>query len=306
MKPSSIFWGSLLIFLGVFLLLSNLNLFNIQIGEIVNYWPVLLIIWGVSLLKIPNILKLILSSLSAFLIALIIISIFSSTTNSVCNFSFFSDSNFDNIDYKNLRTTNSSLDSNYKNVVFNFSGGASSFKITDSNDDLYTIKAHNNDFQVNSNELNDSTLNVDFESGSNSIELGNNQRKYSEIKLNKYPNWQFKINCGASKLDMDLSKLKTKYLEFDAGAAKVDLTIGKLSDSVNIFIDCGAAKFNLNIPKELSCRIVTKTALSQNSFPGFTHTDSGDYITENYGKTNKHIYIEIEGALSSFKINRQI
>jgi hypothetical protein len=225
-------------------------------------------------------------------------------SKAVCDFSFFNDKNFDNIDYKNVRTTNLTYDSNYKNVVFNFSGGASSFKITDSDDDLYVIKAHNNDFQVNSNAIDDSTLNIEFESGGNEIHFGKNHNQFSEIKLNTNPNWKFYVNCGASKLEMDLTKLKTRYMEFDVGAAKVDLTVGSLSDSVNIFIDCGAAKFNLNLPKEASCRVFAKTALSQNSFPGFTHTDSGDYISENYGKTNKHIYIEIEGALSSFKINR--
>jgi hypothetical protein len=304
MKPSSIFWGSLLIFLGIFILLSNLNLFNLEISEIVKYWPLLLIIWGVSLLKIPNILKLILSSFSALLIALIIISAFSSTSKAICNFNFVSEKNFDNVDYKNMKITNLAYDSNYKNLVFNFSGGASSFKISDSEDDMYVIKAHINDFQVNSNAIDDSTLNIDFESGGNEIQFGKNQKRFSEIKLNKNPNWKFNVNCGASKLEMDLSKLKTKYMEFDVGAAKVDLTVGDLSDSVSIFIDCGAAKFNINLPIESSCRIVTNTALSQNSFPGFIHTGDGDYLTENYGKTGKHIYIEIEGALSSFKINR--
>jgi hypothetical protein len=304
MKPSSIFWGSLLIFLGIFILLSNLNLFNLEIGEIAKYWPLLLIIWGVSLLKIPNILKLILSSLSALLLALIIISAFFSVSKSMCDFNFFSEKNFDIVDYKNVRTTNLTYDSNYKNVVFNFSGGASSFKISDSDDDLYIIKAHNNDFQINSNAINDSTLNIDFESGGNEIQFGKNQKRFSEIKLNKTPNWKFNINCGASKLEMDVSKLKTKYMEFDVGAAKVDLTIGDLVDSLGIFIDCGAAKFVLNLPHESSCRISSNTALSQNSFPGFIHSESGDYISENYGKTGKHIYLEIEGALSSFKINR--
>ena len=74
MKPSGIFWGSFLVFLGIFFLMSNFELLNFESNYIFKFWPVILIIWGAALLKIPLMVKGILAGLSGLLVALLLIS----------------------------------------------------------------------------------------------------------------------------------------------------------------------------------------------------------------------------------------
>ncbi|MBI5323909.1 MAG: hypothetical protein HZB41_01280, partial [Ignavibacteriae bacterium] len=74
-KTKSIFWGVFLIFLGIFFLMNELNMWNYDLSVIQYFWPLLLVIWGISILKIPGIAKKILASLAAILLALFIMSL---------------------------------------------------------------------------------------------------------------------------------------------------------------------------------------------------------------------------------------
>lgn len=49
-KSNGIFWGGLLIILGIFWLLRNLGFLNIDWQEVSRFWPVLLVLAGISLL----------------------------------------------------------------------------------------------------------------------------------------------------------------------------------------------------------------------------------------------------------------
>ena len=49
-KSSGIFWGGLLVILGVFWLLRNMGFLNIDWHEVARFWPVLLVLAGISLL----------------------------------------------------------------------------------------------------------------------------------------------------------------------------------------------------------------------------------------------------------------
>lgn len=48
MRKGSCFWGGLLVLLGVLFLLDNLDIFDVDVWNL--FWPLLLIVWGVSLL----------------------------------------------------------------------------------------------------------------------------------------------------------------------------------------------------------------------------------------------------------------
>lgn len=51
MNKGNIFWGSTLLVLGILFLLDNLELLKIDVSDLITtYWPVLLIIGGISVL----------------------------------------------------------------------------------------------------------------------------------------------------------------------------------------------------------------------------------------------------------------
>ncbi len=70
MKKSTIFWGVFFIGLGVLLLLRQVGIWDGYLDGFLHFWPVLLVIWGITLLKIGDMAKLVLTTVSALLLSL--------------------------------------------------------------------------------------------------------------------------------------------------------------------------------------------------------------------------------------------
>lgn len=61
MNFQKIFWGILLLILGFIMLFKHLGIIHIHFWNIIHFWPVILIIWGIIILPIKNNVKAILS-----------------------------------------------------------------------------------------------------------------------------------------------------------------------------------------------------------------------------------------------------
>lgn len=75
MKTYVIFWGVLLISLGIALILNNFDLLNFDFSFAFKLWPIILIIWGLTFLKISETFKKILASLSALFLTFLFIAL---------------------------------------------------------------------------------------------------------------------------------------------------------------------------------------------------------------------------------------
>jgi hypothetical protein len=61
MNFQKIFWGFVLLLLGLMMLLKHLGIVHFHFWMLFHLWPVILILWGIFLLPIKNNLKAILS-----------------------------------------------------------------------------------------------------------------------------------------------------------------------------------------------------------------------------------------------------
>lgn len=75
MKAYIIFWGVLLISLGISLILNNFDLLSFDFSFVFKLWPIILIIWGLTFLKIGEILKKLLAGISAIFLTLLFIAL---------------------------------------------------------------------------------------------------------------------------------------------------------------------------------------------------------------------------------------
>jgi len=57
MKFRNIFWGVILILIGVLFILQNLNIVDFEWVSLWRLWPVILVLWGVSILPANNWIK---------------------------------------------------------------------------------------------------------------------------------------------------------------------------------------------------------------------------------------------------------
>ncbi len=298
MKIGTLFWGSLLIFLGIFILLDNLNLLSFELNNLLSFWPILLILWGILLLKIPNIFKLILSAISGIILALLIISTFYSIKNSIFSVNI-KDTFANNSSNSNNSIDVIEMDSVIKYVNLEISTGASSFNISKNSDNTNLITTFTEGILVEDNSELDSIKNIKVSAGP----LENKKTDYmADLSLNNLPIYKIELNAGASKIDCNFSNIKIKKIDIDAGAANIRLRLGSDMDTTFIKINSGISKINLLLPKESKCILKSESSLSANNFKSFKKMENGKY--EYYPTINnaKVIIIDFEGALSSFSI----
>ena len=309
MKSSSIFWGVFLIFLGLFFLLNELSLWNYDLSVIQYFWPLLLVLWGISILKIPGIAKKVLASLAAILLALFIMSLV--THHWSCNInhnlvSIFDDDDSINTDdsIKYEMVLNYPFDSLSKTATLNFDAGAGSFKIKDTCNDLFEVFSYKKlgDFELNNSGSRENVL-LNLNMNIDKFWKKNKMKRKAEIKFSSAIPWDLNLTIGASNFDCDLSKYKIKNLNIEGGASNIEIKLGDIYDTTNVNIEVGASNIEIAIPSTSACQIVTSTGLSKKDFNGFKKSED-IYTTENFYTSKKRIFLNLTGGVSSFAVRR--
>ncbi|TAL70828.1 MAG: hypothetical protein EPN82_00560 [Bacteroidetes bacterium] len=308
-KTSSIFWGVFLISLGLFFLMNEFNLWNYDLSVIQYFWPLLLVIWGISILKIPGIVKKILASLAAILLALFIMSLV--THHWSCNVnhsivSIFDDdgSEIPDDSVKYGKVLNYPYDSLCKAVTLNFDAGAGSFKIKDTCSDIMEVFSYSKlgDFQLNNTGTRENMI-LNLDMSIDKFWKKNKMKRKAVISLNPIVIWDLNLDIGASNFECDLTNYKMKTLNVDGGASNIEIKLGDIYDTTDVNIDVGASNIEISIPSTSACRIITSTGLSKKDFSGFNKNED-NYTTENFNKSKKIIYLNLSGGVSSFEVNR--
>lgn len=308
MKTKHIFWGLLFISLGLLVLFYNLNLIYFDLSNVWRYWPLVIILWGVSYFTKNTVVKALIAGSAAVILAITLFAAFNSSFYFFNNaFSIHdSDFNFDESSGANTSSYFETFDSNIKNAEFDFKAGAGSFLINDSTDDLISALTHGykDDYELTRNDEDNNTIvkmkmlkrHFTFGDGHNKNQVG--------IKLNTIPVWDLNFDIGAASINFDLSKFKTRNINLNTGAASLKLKIGDKIDSSEIYIKAGASNIDIQVPASSGCEIKTKTALSSRNFDGFEKMDSNLYKTDNFDSAKKKIYINLETGISSLHVSR--
>ncbi len=309
MKTGRLFWGFFLLSLGMFYLLRNFEILYFEIDNLWRYWPVLLIIWGLSYLTIPKIIKQSLAALSGILLAVLILNFFTGNWDR-CNVSHSLDVHFEEFGHDRhgpTETENYSVgySDSAKKAEFFFDGGAGEFSIGSESQSLVSIDAAPNISGLEHRfDSASSTAKVYFSFGKGKIWKHFKRKRYADIKLNPGPIWKIDIDAGACDFDLDLSKYKIGSVDIDAGAADIDLKLGELFETCYVDIKVGAANVEIGIPENVGCEIITDTGLSSRSFNGFVKEAGSTYRTSNFLTAKKRIMMNISGGVSNFEVTR--
>lgn len=304
MKASNIFWGTLLVVLGVLGLFANFFEFSFQWSTAWKFWPLVLVLVGLSIIIKNKTGKLIISGLAGLVLAL---SIFASVSSGLNFFKGGLNFNFDDgpITSETSRYTESFSES-IKTAVFNFSAGAGNFKVLTTTDELVDISTEGFgiDYTLLRNDINDKS-DLTFKMESKKFRFG---KKGSfnkvEIALNPVPVWDINFDVGAASMKVDLSSLKVNSIDINMGAAALNLKLGEPVVETTLEIDAGASDIDIFIPEAVGCEIISDVALSSTNFEGFTKLKSGKYQTPNFDDSGKKIFIRIESGVSSIDVRR--
>jgi hypothetical protein len=303
MKSSVVFWGVFLILIGILLLLDNWNLFNYNLHFIIDFWPLILIVWGLSLLKLNDTAKNILAGLSGAFLALLIMAIL--------NFDF-SIKKFIEYDNEEINEPESKIHEEFKfayDSAFTkgricFEGAAGQFSFNENTNDL--IYMESGKYLVDpivTPDPKSKTIEIDIQSSPGHGKVNHLDNELN-VKLNRLVDWDMDISLGAAEFDADFSDQKIKTIDLDAGAADIEITLGDRSDTTYIDISVGASDIIIRIPQNSGCLVTAETVLVDKDLPGFNNKEKNDYYTDNYFSSNKKIIIKIEGGVSHFEVER--
>lgn len=300
--------GIWFVFIGLILLLHNIDVIDFNFIATLKYWPLLIVIVGINLIvqnrANGNYIKIAANTL--FLGWIAYVGLTAPSTHWTSELLNNKDINFGDFDENEslLNSVETDIDSAATTASLEFNGGSGKFEInTDSAQHLVT--AHSEDESMGMN------IKSHVEEGKQLVVLNAKPAGKSKksgkvfIHINPRQLWDLEFNYGAASMNADLSSLRFKNLEINTGASDMDLKLGNPNSEVTkIAIATGASKIHFRIPKDADAKVKYSSILSKNSFEGFEKTDKGIAQTANYDQSINKFEIELEGAANTFTITR--
>lgn len=318
MENRNIFWGVLLVAIGGLFILDNLDLINFSFSALVGLWPLLLVIWGMSILPVKAIYK----TVGGLLIA-----VFALTYASTSDKTFwwedhildkldksvhvnYNDDDEDNEDSNEEETYytfkfDEDADSHLEEAKLTMDVAAGKFRIDEATTEhIIDFDAYSNIGPYISNMVtNGSTADINISLEDGFIKNGTNRNRAS-IKLNPKIIWDLDLNIGAADFRADFRKFKVSKIDIDGGASSIRVKLGDLQKETFVKIDAGAASLRIDIPESAGCIINSESFLVDLDLDGFHKNEDGDYLTSNYEESEQKIKIDIDAAISQLKVDR--
>ena len=298
MKYKNILWGVILIGIGILFILRNMGMIHFHWRIILQLWPLLLVIWGISIIPVKDYIKLILS-IVAIVVALIVISY---NQNNV-----YSDWGFHFSNYKwKQQSLDEKYDSSITKATLQFDAAAGNFIIAGTTDKLIAFdnKGNLGNYKIFSSVV-DSSKVIKIELENNIVHINNSSDDNNTfVKLNQNPIWDVNVDAGMANLNLDLSMFKINSVKINGGMSRITIKFGSLSERIKLNVDAGASSINILIPQQTGCEVKTDNVLSSKTMPGFKEVSDDTYQNENFIVKPNKIFIAIDAAASKLNIQK--
>ncbi len=306
MKNSNLFWGVILVAIGILFILGNLDFLNFNWWNIFRMWPMLLVLLGVTLLPIKNGIKMVLTLVIA---ALTIVLLVTDTSFNRYGRSFHYNWDFsDSKDYHKYKRSDQHFYEPYSTDIdeatLDIEAVAGDFNIGGNTNNLIEIYQDGNvGPYIFSTRRNGNHQYLDLNLKESNLRI---KRLINdvEIQLSEKLKWDINLESGAAKIDLDLSDYRTGIIDIQGGASSTYLKLSDLQKKTSVNIESGASAITIAIPEDSGCELTTSTILSSKNFSGFTRIEKGLYQTDNYETAKNKVYIDIEAAVTSLRIRR--
>jgi len=305
MKTRSLFWGLFFITLGVLYLLDHYASFSMNWEYIADWWPLIFIFWGLSVVFKNNpTIRPITTGITGFWLAVILFTMFLNV--------FFCDYDFhfcENDSYK-MEQFQYQYNPDIEEAKLIINGGAGKFAIKNPTDNMVFAKYHNNigEYYFDTYEYNNREV-IKISQGNTKIditELDYDFENKLEVQLNKKTVWDIELNIGAATTILDLSDYKVRNLDLNTGATKTKIKLGNLYKNTEVDVEMGAASIVFDIPESSGCKITGDMILVAKNLDGFVKKDNSQtyYVTRDFNQSDNKIHINVDGGVSSIKVKR--
>ncbi len=296
-STGNLLFGLMIVLAGIYFLLQSLGFIDVRIN-IFKYWPALIVIAGLSMLKgkSPLIVGIVIA-VSLFVAALIGYDIYLTVKGFEQPKAFNSEFSIG---------LNKDADSARIKVEF----PAGRIKIDGSTEEL-VYGSYTSDFvELEVEERTEAgvqKVNIYPEKRISDIFWGFSRVLENELvmSLNGETDIDLSIDTGASNLIADLSENRIRNFYLKAGASKIDVEFGEKSKILDAELDCGASTIHIRIPKDAGVNIKFDAGLSSKTLPeSFEEIEEGVYQTEGYETSERKIDLEIKAGASKIEIEQ--
>ena len=314
MKSKNIFWGVLLISIGILWILKSLAVISFSWCVFFKLWPLIFIWIGVKLIPVPDKWKAILN-VSVLLIGIAFVLILS---NSKYCSSKWGKSHFCSKDWNYKFTLSDEGDTiacNNKEVIeydqyenANLKLVATAGKLVFApGKELITIQEPENlqsKIEIRSTVDDDNTINIKAEVRPFNKGSYQNSFKYN-ILLNNTPVWNMDLELSATAGQIDLSSFKIKELKIESNASSLDFKLGSLYADLNVKVESNASAVKITIPHNMKCLLKkAENNLSSFKVKGLKKQSGSQYVSDGNEETAGIITITVESNVSSVEIKR--
>lgn len=310
MKFKHIFWPLILIALGLLILLSNLGYVDSGWRILWNLWPLILIFWGIAVLPVRDLYKI---------IAVIVLLAFTVTFyNRIADrtpwwgfqhgwqrhYNWNDDENDNSQSNYSEQDLSVAPDTITKRAVLDLDAAAGSFTIEGVTSDFLSFKKTGdigNYSLTSSDTMGVKRINLTMEKEHVSTTVHSNK---VDIRLNERPSWKLNFDIGAAEMNLDLTNYVIDTVSIDAGASSIKIKLGDKSPLTRVSLNAGASSIKVQVPEGTGCQINSESFLISRNFKGFDKKADRMYQTSNFNSSKKKIYITIETAVSSIEVER--
>lgn len=295
MRYKNLFWGILLITIGVLWLLQNQHSICFNWSDVWKLWPFILVWIGIGIIPIKDIYKICLDVVALGIAIVFLLIPKNDPTQKYVSL----------MKLQNTFCTMIQNDSvNMQTVHLKMDLAAGKFSIIQGKDLLNVIGDGSDKNLVLKENQDKNKLHADIDLDFKHVINTSTDRDF-EIQLDTFPLWDLEMNMGAAKGDFDLSEFKVNKIKIDAGVSNIDLKIGQLYSDVNIELETGMASIKIDVPLSMQCIITNESGLSNLNLEGFIKQGKGVYISENKKDNIKGtVKIYIESGMSNIHIDR--
>ena len=305
MKHQNVFWGVLLITLGTLFLFDRLDIFEFEWRILGRLWPILIILWGVSILPVNAFFKVTLAVLVGGLGVYMYAQKADGRPGRTPTYDYSYDSDEVVKDSIVSQTFSFPFTDEIQKAVLELEAAAGVYRLDGTTGDFIRAEKRGSKMAYNFRvEELDGESRVVISQRDAAVNFRNNKTTHFDMMLNTKPQWSFDLDVGAAELNFDLSPFQVAEIDLDGGAAAINIQLGEQQLATHIKIAAAASAIVIKIPATAGCRIVSSTVLSSKNFKDFEKLENGHYETPGFATGSQQIFIDIDAAVSSFEVKR--
>ena len=313
MKYKHLFWGLILIAIGMLFILNNFGIIHFSWFSFWRLWPVFLLFWGIAILPVKDMVKYILLGVVLISMFFVINRLpegrpwywhFRHPDHSFCW--EWNDEDNDSTTTKTFSDQNLSVpfDSLAKKGILNLDAAAGNFKMKGGTSEFLSFAKSGDigNYELTTKDINgDKKITLKMREGTSRHNIRKNE---VNIKLNPKPVWNLDLSIGAAAVDFDLSDYRIDTANFEAGASSMVVRLGDKNPKTVLLFSAGASSIHVDVPKTAGCQVTSESFLVSKTLEGFENKGNHIYQTANFKDNKTKIYITIKTAVSSIEVSR--